>query len=70
VCLGRLSVRRDPLLNVEGVSEVFGGTLPAQIWHEFMGPAVANLPVVNFPSPQLLGTQINGDGTYSYSQSP
>jgi membrane peptidoglycan carboxypeptidase len=26
-----------PLLNVEGVSEVFGGTLPAQIWHEFMG---------------------------------
>ena len=59
-----------PLLNVEGISEVFGGTLPAQIWHEFMGPAVANLPVINFPSPQLLGTQINGDGTYSYSQSP
>jgi penicillin-binding protein 1A len=59
-----------PLLNVEGVPEVFGGTLPAEIWHEFMGPAVANLPVVNFPTPQLLGTLINGDGTYSYSQSP
>jgi hypothetical protein len=40
--------------------------LPAEIWHEFMGPAVANLPVVNFPTPQLLGTQITGDGTYSY----
>jgi penicillin-binding protein 1A len=59
-----------PLLNVEGVSEVFGGTLPAEIWHDFMGPAVANLPVVGFPSPQLLGTSITGDGTYSYSQSP
>jgi penicillin-binding protein 1A len=57
-----------PLLNVEGVSEVFGGSLPAEIWHDFMGPAVANLPVVPFPEPTLDGTQINGDGTYSYSQ--
>jgi penicillin-binding protein 1A len=57
-----------PLLNVEGVSEVFGGSLPAEIWHDFMGPAVANLPVVPFPEPTLNGTQINGDGTYSYSQ--
>jgi penicillin-binding protein 1A len=57
-----------PLLNVEGYPEVFGGSLPAKIWHNFMGPAVANLPVVNFPEPTLNGTQINGDGTYSYSQ--
>ena len=33
-----------------------------------MGPAVANLPVENFPTPTLNGTEINGDGTYSYSQ--
>jgi penicillin-binding protein 1A len=57
-----------PLLNVEGVSEVFGGSLPAEIWHDFMGPAVANLPVLPFQEPTLNGTQINGDGTYSYSQ--
>jgi penicillin-binding protein 1A len=57
-----------PLYNVEGVYQVFGGSLPAEIWHDFMGPAVANLPVVNFPTPTLNGTQINGDGTYSYSQ--
>src|SRR4051794_19141121 len=25
-----------PLLNVEGVGEVFGGTLPAKIWHDYM----------------------------------
>jgi penicillin-binding protein 1A len=59
-----------PMLNVEGVPEVFGGTLPAEIWHDFMGPAVANLPVENFPTPTLNGTDINGDGTYSYSQFP
>ena len=57
-----------PLYNVEGVYQVFGGSLPAEIWHDFMGPAVANLPVENFPTPTLNGTEINGDGTYSYSQ--
>ncbi|HEU5215640.1 MAG TPA: transglycosylase domain-containing protein [Gaiellaceae bacterium] len=57
-----------PLYNVEGVYQVAGGTLPAEIWHDYMAPAVANLPVLNFPQPSLVGTSINGDGTYSYSQ--
>jgi penicillin-binding protein 1A len=56
-----------PLLDVEGVGAVAGGTLPAEIWHEFMGPAVANLPVKDFPTPDLNGgTLINGTGTYGY----
>jgi penicillin-binding protein 1A len=59
-----------PLNNVEGVPQVFGGSLPAEIWHNFMGPAVANLPVVQFPHANLIGSQISGNGTYSYSQSP
>jgi penicillin-binding protein 1A len=59
-----------PLYNIEGLYQVFGGSLPAEIWHDFMGPAVENLPVVNFPQPSLTGTLINGDGTYSYSQAP
>ena len=60
-----------PLYNVEGVGSVAGGTLPAEIWHDFMGPATANLPVESFPTPDLnVGTRINGDGTYSYSQYP
>jgi penicillin-binding protein 1A len=59
-----------PLNNVEGVSQVVGGSLPAEIWHDFMRPAVANLPVVQFPHANLNGTQINGNGTYSYTQSP
>ena len=29
-----------PLYNIEGVYQVFGGSLPAEIWHDFMGPAV------------------------------
>jgi penicillin-binding protein 1A len=59
-----------PLNNIEGVSQVVGGSLPAEIWHDFMGPAVANLPVVQFPHADLNGTQINGNGAYSYTQSP
>ena len=58
-----------PLYNIEGVGSVAGGTLPAEIWHDFMGPAVENLPVENFPTPSITGTEINGDGTYSYSYS-
>src|SRR5207237_8149726 len=59
------------LYNIEGVGSVAGGTLPAEIWHDFMGPATANLPVKGFPKPSLSGgSLINGSGTYSYSQYP
>ena len=60
-----------PLLNVEGVGEVFGGTLPAEIWHNYMSGAVGNLPVKDFPTPDYNGgTYITGDGTYSTYVSP
>jgi penicillin-binding protein 1A len=60
-----------PLYNVEGVGSVAGGTLPAEIWHDFMGPAVGPLPVENFPTPDLGGgTYITGSGTYGSSQYP
>jgi penicillin-binding protein 1A len=55
------------LYNVEGVGAVAGGTLPAEIWHDFMAPAVAKLPVVNFPHATLNGTIISGTGTYGSS---
>jgi penicillin-binding protein 1A len=57
-----------PLLGIEGVGSVAGGTLPAEIWHNFMAPAVAKLPVKDFPTPDLNGgSLINGSGTYGYS---
>ncbi|HEU5244483.1 MAG TPA: transglycosylase domain-containing protein [Gaiellaceae bacterium] len=60
-----------PLLNVEGVPEVFGGTLPAEIWHDYMSGAVANLPVKSFPTPDYNGgSYISGTGTYSTYVSP
>jgi penicillin-binding protein 1A len=43
----------QPLLGVEGVPAVFGGSLPAQIWHTFMTDAVGNLPVRDFPQPSF-----------------
>ena len=61
-----------PLLNVEGVGEVFGGTLPAEIWHNFMGPAVGEPAGQGLPDARISngGTYISGTGTYSYSQYP
>ena len=62
-----------PLLNVEGVGEVAGGTLPAEIWRDFMAPAVAKLPVKGFPDPSPYlngGNIISGTGTYDTSSFP
>ena len=69
VRLGRLPAGEIPLLNVEGVGTVFGGTLPAEIWRDFMAPAVAPWPVKSFPTPVFGGSYITGDGTYSYAPS-
>jgi penicillin-binding protein 1A len=65
-----------PLLNVEGVGTVFGGTLPAEIWHDYMSPAVAPWPVKPLPGtlgeplPTFGGTAWNGDGTYQQVYTP
>jgi penicillin-binding protein 1A len=50
-----------PMENVEGFAGVFGGSLPALIWHDFMNTAVSRLPVDNFvipytPAPTLQPT--------------
>ena len=60
-----------PMYGVEGVPEMFGGTLPAEIWHDFMSQAVSGLPVENFPTPtSYSGSYISGTGTYGYSSTP
>jgi penicillin-binding protein 1A len=59
-----------PLYNVEGYSAVFGGSLPARIWHDFMSQATANLPVAYFPDAKISGYTVSGSAaTYSYSSS-
>jgi penicillin-binding protein 1A len=39
-----------PMDNVHGIT-VTGGTLPAQIWHQFMAAALADVPPDKFPDP-------------------
>jgi penicillin-binding protein 1A len=42
-----------PLRNVDGFPQVFGGSIPARIWHDFMVPAVRGLPVRPLPTVSL-----------------
>jgi penicillin-binding protein 1A len=44
-----------PLENVEGYSAVFGGSLPAAIWQQFMSRATARLASLDFPRPAFTG---------------
>jgi penicillin-binding protein 1A len=53
-----------PLLNVEGWSAVFGGSLPAMIWNRFMSAAVGQLPPQDFVYPQFTGHTVSSP--YSY----
>jgi membrane peptidoglycan carboxypeptidase len=39
------------MYNVEGFSEMFGGDIPAEIWHDFMSDVVSGLPALDFPPP-------------------
>jgi penicillin-binding protein 1A len=64
-----------PLVNVEGLAAVFGGSLPAEIWHDFMAPAVAPLPALGFASPIFQGNTLVPPSAYvspppSYSPPP
>jgi len=40
-----------PMTDVEGIPGVFGGSLPAEIWHDFMAAAVGRMPIRNFALP-------------------
>jgi penicillin-binding protein 1A len=44
-----------PLENVEGYSAVYGGTIPALIWHDFMLKATEGMAVQEFPTPSFDG---------------
>jgi penicillin-binding protein 1A len=40
-----------PMNYVEGYAPVYGGTIPASIWHDFMNAALVNTPVQDFVAP-------------------
>ena len=44
-----------PLLNIDGFPQVFGGSVPALIWHDFMVPALHGQPVLPLPTVSVAG---------------
>jgi penicillin-binding protein 1A len=48
-----------PLVNVEGVPEVYGGTIPAAIWHDFMTVAMQGQTPTPFPQPDMSGPWVS-----------
>jgi penicillin-binding protein 1A len=44
-----------PMHDVEGFPDVFGGSIPALIWHDFMTGALASKAPEAFPTPDLNG---------------
>ena len=50
VWLGYADAAR-PMQNIKGVSRVYGGTIPAQTWGDFMEKAMDGVPTPDFPPP-------------------
>jgi membrane peptidoglycan carboxypeptidase len=50
---------RHKLYNVNGIRAVSGGSLPAQIWHDFMVEATRATPPEAFVEPQTFGVVLN-----------
>jgi penicillin-binding protein 1A len=56
-----------PLYNVEGIGQVFGGSLPAEIWRRFMWQATRGMPVRGFVEPLFTGHTVLSPHTSTYN---
>jgi len=43
---------RKPLIDIKDLAQVYGGTLPAQAWHDFMTAALETTPPQSFAAPR------------------
>ena len=60
-----------PLLNVGGFARVFGGSIPALVWRDFMAEALADVPISDFPAPPTFTGSSESDTTeYSDRSTP
>jgi membrane peptidoglycan carboxypeptidase len=50
------NVDRDETVSAGGVGEVFGGTLPAEVWQQMMNASLIDQPVETFPVAAEVGT--------------
>jgi membrane peptidoglycan carboxypeptidase len=61
-----------------GQEKIHGASFPAEIWHDYMSQALANEPVMKFPTPEPIGKVLNAEpsptptpsATQSQTQSP
>jgi penicillin-binding protein 1A len=51
VWMGYSNNQSTSLRGIKGVSRVFGGTIPAQTWHNYMAIALKDVPVTDFSQP-------------------
>jgi penicillin-binding protein 1A len=54
VWMGYGDNQNTSLRNIRGVGSVYGGTIPAQVWHAFMAQALADVPATDFTQPAPL----------------
>jgi len=59
-----------PLENIEGVPSVFGGTIPAAIWHDYMTVAMDGQTPESFPTPSFVGYSIGPETPVPVAPSP
>ena len=47
------------LYNIKGVSKVYGGTIPASTWHDYMSAVMKDAPKADFPKPAPLAGDVS-----------
>jgi membrane peptidoglycan carboxypeptidase len=55
VWMGYAASDSQPMNYVEGVGPVFGGTIPAAIWQDYMNQVLNGAPVLSFTQPSFTG---------------
>jgi penicillin-binding protein 1A len=70
VWVGYPKTEDRPLDNIHGFAHVFGGTIPALIWHDFMSAAVQGLPVEGFAAPTFEGWDVQPERLVSLPPPP
>jgi membrane peptidoglycan carboxypeptidase len=59
-----------PLQNIEGFGAVYGGTIPAMIWKDFMTTATRRLKASDWPEPKNPVVYKEFDTTTSFGYNP
>jgi penicillin-binding protein 1A len=59
-----------PLQNIEGVPSVFGGTIPAAIWRDYMSVAMQGQTPESFQTPSFVGYSIGPETPVPVAPSP